>query len=295
MLPRRLQKNGWTNTHVASVVVLTLLGVAATLPAWIDILRIVLVSETHRYLVMVPVIVIWLVWVRRVRSTVTHPATGWPGLALTILGGCVYVIGHAAQVDAVWHLGAVLTMVGMLVTALGRDVAQRFAPAWAVLLLLVPLPAAWAEGLGRPIRIFSADLACRVYQSLGVQARLDLENDAILFADAAAPLRDASGGLGLLLVMILICYGYAFGLPLRQSVRGLVLLVSPVMAVLCNALATVATAWLYGSLAFWQADVIHLLSEWVLLLTGFFVLVGVIRLLGMASVPVRTYTLVYSR
>lgn len=295
MLPRRLDKNGWTSTHVAVTAILPLLGLLATLPAWIDIARLILVSELHRYVLLTPLILLWLVWVRRVRAMVTRPGSSVLGLTLLGLGAVCYVVGGATELHWMWHLGAVIVLLGMLITALGHDVSLRFAPALVAVLFLTPIPPSWAESLGQPIRELSMAITCRIYRAVGIDAWLVADRGMARIMGVEAPLSDASSGLAMVLALLMVCYGFVFGLPLKMSVRLMLLALSALMAVVCSALAVLATAWLYGMTTPWKASLAHQLGEWVMLLLGFLLLVTAIRILGRASVPLRTYALAYTR
>ena len=58
---------------------------------------------------------------------------------------------------------------------------------------------------------------------------------------------EACNGLRMVFALILVSYAFSYGLPLRNSVRFLVLLASPLVAILCNVLRTVPLVWLYGN------------------------------------------------
>ena len=46
--------------------------------------------------------------------------------------------------------------------------------------------------------------------------------------------------------LILVSYAFSFSLPLRQSVRFLILLASPFAAIFCNLVRILPTVWVYG-------------------------------------------------
>ncbi len=46
--------------------------------------------------------------------------------------------------------------------------------------------------------------------------------------------------------LILVSYAFAFSLPLRNRVRLLILLASPLAAILCNLVRILPTVWVYG-------------------------------------------------
>jgi len=94
--------------------------------------------------------------------------------------------------------------------------------------------------------------------------------------------------------LFLVSWAFVFGSPLRWSVRMVILLLSPVSAILCGALGLIATLWLYGSPALAAyADLLYQLCVWATLLIAFMLLAAAIRALAWVSVPVRPYHLAY--
>ena len=79
---------------------------------------------------------------------------------------------------------------------------------------------------------------------------------------------------------------FAFGTPLRPSVRAMLLVLSPVAAVVCNVIRVVPTVWLYGHYPDTVGPVFHDLSGWAMLAVAFFLLLGFVRMLRWAEVPV---------
>ena len=82
-----------------------------------------------------------------------------------------------------------------------------------------------------------------------------------------------------------------FGLPLRNSVRFIVLLASPISAILCNVIRVVPTAYIYGYASSETGYYLHEVLGWLMLPLSFMILLGVIRLLRWAMVPVMRYSL----
>ena len=91
--------------------------------------------------------------------------------------------------------------------------------------------------------------------------------------------------------LILVSYEFIFALPLRNSVRFLVLLASPLAAIFCNVVRILPTVWLYGYASTEVADGFHTYSGWAMVPIGFLMLLGIIKLLRWAMIPVMRYTL----
>ena len=93
--------------------------------------------------------------------------------------------------------------------------------------------------------------------------------------------------------LLLVSYSFGFGLPLRNSVRFLVLLASPLATIFCNVLRILPTAWLYGH---YQENenigrIFHDAAGWAMLPVAFLALLGIIKVMRWAMIPVMKYTL----
>jgi len=101
--------------------------------------------------------------------------------------------------------------------------------------------------------------------------------------------------------LVLVSYAFAFGTPLRWYVRAIILGLSPISALICNVIRMIPTVWLYGlSDREWfgvagssVAEVFHDVAGWVMLVLAFLLLMGAIKMLRWAMVPVTPYTLAY--
>jgi exosortase/archaeosortase family protein len=93
--------------------------------------------------------------------------------------------------------------------------------------------------------------------------------------------------------LVLVSYTFAYGMPLREPVRWIVLACSPVAAIACNVVRLVATVWLYGYGSPELADKFHDVSGWLMLPFAFLLLMLVIKALRWALVPVGQFNLAY--
>ena len=104
---------------------------------------------------------------------------------------------------------------------------------------------------------------------------------------------EACNGLRMVFALVLVSFAFAFGMPLKIYARVLVLLATPISAIVCNVFRLVPTVWLYGYYPGAFADQFHTASAWVMLVVAFLMLVGILRLLRWALIPVTQYTLAY--
>lgn len=293
MISRRLMKNGWTVWHLMSAVTILAAAVAVTWQGWVDIVQLGVTRPVAGHVFLVPVVAVWLIWVRRKRMLLCRPSGSFPGIVMAVVGAAAFVYGDKRVYPWLFHLGAVLLPTGCVVAILGRQVLKSYLPVFVVLLGLIPPPIAWAEQLAQPLQIATGSLTCWLYSLVGSTASLNGQH--IRIGDASMRLNDVCGGLPMAMSLFLVSYGFVFGVPLRMSVRLAVLLLSPLSAIVCSALALLGTFWLYGGMSQEMASVWLRVGEWTMLLVAFMLLVAAIRALTWASVPVRHYTLSYDQ
>jgi len=293
-MPRVLLKNGWTRSDGVRLLAALLAAGVATYPAWIELAKTVMRYEHTRPIVLVPLIAAWLVWVRRARFRYIRPGETWPGWILLAAGAQFYYMGYYLfGLRSAWYFGAILLVAGAVVVTTGASVVRQFRPAWLILLLLVPVPITLAEMVALPIQLGEAYAISHLYALIGLDVSVVQSSGSYLLTvgSAVLPLESACKGLATAMSLLLICYGFVFGAPLRMPVRVGLLVLSPVIAILCSALALLCTLWVYDQTALLTADLVRAASEWVTLLLAFMLIASALRVLSWASVPVYEYHL----
>ena len=165
----------------------------------------------------------------------------------------------------------------------------RFLPAFAVLVFLVPVPGMIRQQIALPLQTWTAQIAQICLEVLGVET--ELSGNVLRINDVPVTIADACNGMRMVFPLILVSYAFSFGLPLRNSVRFTVLLFSPVAAIVCNVIRTVPTIWLYGNQPERIAKSFHDVGGWVMLPIAFVLLLGIIKLLRWAMLPVTRFPL----
>src|SRR6476660_10259982 len=127
------KKHGWTQKRIAVAMGVVALAILATMSAWLDILNIAKRDDEASHVYLVPIVVAWLVWVRRGRFRYCLPRPTFLGPLFVAIGWLISTVGYRNAFQSLWHGGAVLVVVGALISVVGRDLLIRFAPAFAVL------------------------------------------------------------------------------------------------------------------------------------------------------------------
>ena len=299
-IAKTLKSERLTAWHVVAALVMAALGVAATLDAWKDMVLIAYNDEEYSHIFIVPIVALWMVWVRRMRFRHCKPSGTIIGPIMVALGWLIGHYGFHHQHQSLWHGGAVLIVLGCILSILGKNVVFRFFPAFAVLIFMIPVPGTIRQDIAQPLQDWTANSARTCLEILGVET--EVSGNVLSINGVPVTIADACNGMRMVFPLILVSYAFSFGLPLRQSVRLLVLAASPLAAIVCNVIRTVPTIWLYGRVgervdpvarehAQEIANTFHNYSGWAMLPIAFLLLLGIIKLLRWAMLPVTRYPL----
>lgn len=283
---RRLRALRWT-----LALALAAAAIAATGDAWSDIVRRALKDEEQSHALLVPVVFGWLVWVRRERLRHHVPTHPWVGPVLVAAGWGLNALGDAALFQAFWHLGAIVVAAGAVLTVAGGGLLTRLLPAFASLLFLVPVNQTVRLNIAAPLQSATAAVTREVLELFGAEVErigstLRINHQDVLIAEAC-------NGMRMAFSLFLVCFVFAYGIPLRNWARITIIALSPVTAIAFNVVRLVPVVWAYGTLDADVARTIHDVSGWVMLPCAFLALLGVMRALRWAQIPVTPNVLAY--
>lgn len=284
-----LRTDRWTKWHVIGAIAMAALGVCATFSAWEDIHRIAAIDEEYSHIFLVPLVAAWMVLVRRMRFRHCKPSGTIVGPILVAIGWLIGSYGFQHGFQSLWHGGAVLVVLGCILSVLGKNVLFRFFPAIAVLVFLVPLPPMVRQKIAIPLQGWTAQISQTMLSVAGIDSEVSGNVLSINGTDVA--IAEACNGLRMVFPLILVIYAFTFGMPLRNSVRVLLLLLSPLAAIACNVIRILPTVWLYGNASNHIAEQFHDYAGWIMLPIAFAMLYGIIKVLRWAMIPVTRYTL----
>ncbi|WP_428389563.1 exosortase/archaeosortase family protein [Mucisphaera sp.] len=282
-------RNGWTDFHFVAAIIAVGTAIWVCRQAWSDIFLIAWNDEENSHIFLVPFVMFWLFWVRKQRFRFCYPRGHWFGVLLVALGWFLSWYGFNNAVQAGWHLGAVVMAVGGLVSVVGTDVLRRFFPAFVTLLFLVPVPGLIRQAIAIPLQQWTAVITTETLTTFGVM--VSHSGSVLEINGMQVGIAEACNGMRMVFALLLVSYAFAFGTPLRNSVRFFIVLISPLSAILCNVVRLSPTVWVYGAFGEGAGKIFHDLGGWVMLLVAFGLLLAVKRLLEWALVPVTPYVL----
>jgi exosortase len=290
-VPMAMSRRGWKLAQFVVGGLLLAAGFVVTAPAWLDMVHIALRDEESSHILLVPIVFIWLVWVRRQRLRYCVPTGMWVGPIVVALGWFLLSFGDLRLYQSVWHFGAIMVIVGCFISMTGIGVLKRFLPAFAVLLFLIPVPALIRQEIALPMQRVTAEVTQRVLELFWIDTVRSGSRLTINGVDVA--IAEACNGLRMVFALVLVSFVFAYGTPLREFVRITILLASPISAIVCNVIRLVPTVWLFGNTSTSLAESFHDVSGWIMLPLAFLMLMGIVRLMRWALIPVYRYSLAY--
>ncbi len=321
MFPLFWKRNGWGAWHLWGALIMVAAGFAVTYQAWADIAINAWSDEEDHHVFLVPLVAAWLVWVRRERFRFCEPRGTEIGPLILIVGAIVSLIGYygagrlfdqigisflgdavgavigKGPKESLFHGGAVIVVVGCLISVVGRDVLLRFLPAFVVLVFLIPVPKSLRLELAIPLQGFQAQITEFVFTVAG--SEINRQGNSLLINGQPVAIAEACNGLRMVFALFLVSYAFAYGMPLKNWVRVVVVAMSPVSAMVCNVIRMIPTVWMFGRAdePFFgmsgdqAAHVFHDYAGWPMLIIAFLILLGIMKALKWAQVSISPYTL----
>jgi exosortase len=286
-----VSRNGWGARHLVLALLLVSAGVVVTLDAWQDLVAMALKDQESSHALLVPVIAAWLLWVRRGRLRHCRAVGLWVGPVIAAAGAAAYTIGDARLIESFWHGGAVLLAIGCLLTVLGKQVLMNFLPVFLVMVFLVPVPKRVRQSIALPLQRQTARVTQAVCEFTGLPT--DRSGNLLRVNGVDVAIGEACNGMRMTFALMLVSFAFALTTPLHGYVRVLVVLLSPLSAVLANVIRLVPTVWVYGHFNATVAEAFHDISGWLMLFAAFLMLLGIIRLLRWLAVPVTPFALAF--
>jgi exosortase len=266
-------------------------GAACLAETWSDIGTIAWSDDESSQVLLVPIVAAWLFWVRRERLRGYSPSFTWAGPALIVLGWAMNQLGDKYLLQSVWHFGAVVVVVGGLISVAGGGFLVRFLPAFASLAFLVPVPGRVRQAIAIPLQTATAEVTRMSLETFG--ADVDRIGNMLRINGRDVVVVEACNGLRMVFALTVVSFAFAYGVPLRNWIRVLIVALSPVTAIFFNVVRLVPTIWAFGEYPQAFAQTMHDASAWVMLPVAFVSLLGLMRLLRWAHVPITPYVLAY--
>lgn len=266
------------------------LGALLALAIWvnrqplIDIIAIGIRDPEQSHIFLAPVVAAWLLWLRRtrLRSVLVQPSIVGP----MIVAGAWMMSwwGFEQGVQAAWHAGALLSLVGIVVTMTGVTPLFRFAPVFAVLAFMLPIPGEIRHRFAYPMQELATSVTYGMLEFIGVTSAKS--GNVLIINGEQVAVGEACNGMRMVFALTLVVYAFVFGTPLKPMTRAVLLVLSPVVAIICNVIRLVPTSLIFGYGSSELAQQFHDIAGWVMLPVALVMLAGVLRTIRWLEFPV---------
>ncbi len=225
----------------------------------------------------VPAVSAWLVWQKRESLLQTHYRPNLWGIAVVVSGGVLLVLGTYAVEQTVMRGSFLISLWGAVLTLGGFRLLWDLAFPLSLLVFMIPIPAVIYSQITFPLQLFASQVAEHALSLLGVPVLregniLELPSQRLSVVEACSGIRSLMS-----LTYLSLIYGYLF--EARFWVRAILLALTPLIAILVNAVRVTATGLLSEYDPELAKGVFHSMEGWLMFLMALAALVAVHRIL----------------
>lgn len=249
----------------ASVVTPLLVGLAvvSVWTIWREIASRALHNPEDSHILMAVPVAFWLAWLRRSRLRKWKPSPSMAGPVLVVIGVVLVWIGYRAAIDVAQHLGVLLILLGAVASVLGHRLLLMFKPSLIALLFLFPVPGRIRQHIAIPLEQVSALVTENLLSLFGVG--IERTGNLLVINEHQVAVAEACNGMRMVSALGLITFAFVFSVPMRPKVRLLLLVLSPLVALLVNIIRLIPTTLAYGYASTDTAEFVHDAGGWVVL------------------------------
>lgn len=269
--------------------VLVLLTMLVQHRAWHDVFSIAINDQDSSHILLVPFLAGWLIFVRRQRWRECRLTSRWLGPVLLLLGAATSNFGVNHGMAVFWHFGSLLMAFGAVIAVLGLDIVRKFFPAFLMLLFLVPVPATVRQAISVPLEHLCALLSQQILEIVGIT--VSRAGNVLIVNGVKVEIAEACDGMRMAIALMVLVATFTLSIPMNRWARAIFLILSPVVALLCNIIRLVPTVWVFGRYPHAAAENFHNMAGWLMLPIAFLLFWSMLRLLRWASVPVAPFGL----
>lgn len=193
---------------------------------------------------LVPAAALYMAVTRRSRFFGVSARFWWPGAALFSLGLAANGLGQYYSYPFAENLGVVTCAVGIIASVTGYQICRRLWYPLLFLFLMVPLPHAIHGAVMLPLQNISAQVANTVLETIGIPS---VRSGHVLeVAGHQIAVAESCSGLRMVLAFLIVTGVIAFVVDRPRWQRIAVLLSSVPIALACNVLRVVFSAYLFS-------------------------------------------------
>src|SRR6202041_1906266 len=226
--------------------------------------------------IFVPLFALFVLWQDRKRLHAIAPAPSWTGLALIALGLLMLIVGVLGAENFLSRASLLVLLAGLVILFQGWTFFRAVLFPWAVLLLMIPIPALILQQVTFPLQMLAAKLATALLQL--VQVPVLREGNVINLASMPLDVAEACSGIRSLLTLVTLAIIYGYLMETRIWMRGLLAVSAVPIAVVANSFRIFGTGLL---VQYWDPDkaegFFHTFSGWLIFVVALILLFAVHR------------------
>jgi len=226
----------------------------------------------------VPAFSLFVLWQdrRRLAEVAIRPS-GW-GLVITALGLAVLIVGVLGAELFLSRFSLLIVIAGLVIFFRGWGWFRAILFPWALLILMIPIPAIIFNQITFPLQILASKAAAFALPLAGVPVLR--EGNVINLPAMPLEVAQACSGIRSLLSLGTLAIIYGYLMESRNSLRAVLALASIPIAVIANSLRIVGTGLL---VQYWNPDkaegFFHAFSGWLIFVVSLGLLFLLHRLL----------------
>lgn len=292
MIPARVDnrfRRSWSAADAALLGVLIVVAIWTARSALLDIWSRATSDAEQSHILLVPVVAGWLVWLRRSRLRFVRYQPNLYGPAIVVASWLLIWFGFHNGFLVFQHIGGVGLLVGALVSMTGQTIIRQFLPAFLVLAFAIPIPKSISQEIAQPLQTMATVVTHEFLNLFGVESvrsgnLLEIHGQQVAVGEAC-------NGMRMVFALALVVFAFVFSTPFKFSTRVLLLVLSPLVALVCNVIRLVPTSLIYGYGDPDSAEMFHDLAGWLMLPVALMLLLGVLRLVRWLQLPVMSWRL----
>lgn len=249
---------------------------------------------SHGYLV--PVFAAYILWTKRgLLRTIQvgeEPAKGTAASDSSLLfGGALIGLGLLTRMSGIYTrvltlegISLIPFVLGVIMILFGRRVARWGAPAVCFLLFMIPLPNFLSGQLSGFLQNIATVVSTFAFQTLGIPAFA--EGNVISLSNGQIGVAEACSGVRMLYAFFALTVGACMIIDRAWPEKVSIALSAVPIAIAANCMRIIATGIAFEFLDSKTAEYIfHDVAGWLMMPTGFVILLGVLGILDRLIVP----------
>lgn len=188
-------------------------------------------DENFQHGIFVPIFALYVLWQDRKRLTAIAPSPSWTGLLFVVLSMALLVVGDLGADIFLPRVSFLILLAGLIILFQGWKFFRAVLFAWALLILMIPIPALIINRLTFPLQLLVARLSADMLGLIWVVHR---EGNYIWLSSGKLDVAEACSGIRSLLTLVTLAIVYGYLMETRKWVRVLLVCMAVPIAVAAN-------------------------------------------------------------